>query len=104
MFGVHAVNAINRRLDGIQAGLDRLETSVAKLLKGLKAMHDEINAKLDLLDKATNDIAARIAAISAQIGGGLTKDEAVAVAARLDAEVAKLQGLAADPNNPVPPG
>jgi hypothetical protein len=68
------------------------------------ASNDEIKKLLAAMDAATNAIAARIDALKASIppSGGLSADEAGAIRDSLGAEVAKLQGLAADPANPVP--
>lgn len=55
-------------------------------------------AIITAIDNATNAIAARIQAlVNAQ--GSMSADDKAA----FQAEIAKLQALGADPNNPVPP-
>ena len=68
---------------------------------GLK---EDFASLVSSFDKATNEIAARIDALKAQIpaAGGLSADDAAAIRDQLSAEVARLQGLGADPANPVP--
>lgn len=77
----------------------RIEANTEEIM----ATQLEFDAALGALDAATNDIAADIAALKAQIaGGGLTAEQEADVLAKLDAAAAKLTGLAADPANPVP--
>jgi ABC-type transporter Mla subunit MlaD len=56
------------------------------------------------VNTATNNIAARIAALEAKIAaGGLTADEEANVLSELGSVRTALEALGADPNNPVPP-
>jgi len=72
-----------------------------KAVKIMSGVND-INAVLDDLDKATNDVAARIDALVNAVKPGMTDAEVAAVKQRLSGETDRLRGLAADPNNPVP--
>jgi hypothetical protein len=73
----------------------------------IMAAIDDVNALLSAMNDATNAVAARLAALVAELaaippGTGLTADDVTAVKAKLQAEITTLTGLAADPNNPVP--
>ncbi len=67
------------------------------------AIDQKLSDVLAALDKATNDIGARIDALTAKIGTGMSQADVDAVVSSLQAEVTRLNGLAADPANPVPP-
>ena len=60
----------------------------------------ELKAALAKIDTATDNIAADIQRIKASIVPGMTDAEVAEVQALLDAQVAKLEGLAAE--NPEP--
>lgn len=58
---------------------------------------------LGKLDAETTRIADKVAELVAKIqAGGLTLDEETQVKTALDAELAKLKAIGADPQNPVP--
>lgn len=62
----------------------------------------DINAKLDRVNDATNNIAADIRTLVGQIGTGMTQAEVDAVGARLEASATALEALAAEtPDVPV---
>jgi hypothetical protein len=63
----------------------------------------EMIAKLAEIDAATNNIAADIELLKAQIGVGMTPEQVAEVQAVLDAAAAKLQGVAAVVPEPEPP-
>jgi len=63
----------------------------------------DMNATLAKIDTATNDIAADITALKALIVPGMPQSDVDAVQAKLDAAAARLEGIAADTTNPVPP-
>lgn len=73
---------------------------VAWRTERLRTRMNDADARLDALDKATNGIADRLTQLRDELknAGGLTD----AQAARFDADIAKLQGLAADPTDVVP--
>lgn len=54
------------------------------------------------IDKATNDLAARIESLVASIKSGLTPAEEAAALTQLEALVPVLEGMAASPADPVP--
>jgi hypothetical protein len=62
----------------------------------------ETKAAMGRIDTATNNISTRISALIAKIGTGMTQAEVDEVNAGLSAEADKLEGLAKDPDNPVP--
>lgn len=67
------------------------------------AISQQLADVLVALDTATNDIGARIDALTAKIGTGMSQADVDSVVSSLQNEVTRLNGLAADPNNPVPP-
>lgn len=68
------------------------------------AKQDLFEAALSKIDAATTDIASDLQALRDQIaGGGLSPEVEDAVLAKLDAAAARLEGIAADPADPVPP-
>lgn len=63
----------------------------------------EFNAVMKAIDDETNRIAAKVTDLLQQVAsGGLTATEEAALLETAQAELAKLQGIAADPTNPVP--
>jgi multidrug resistance efflux pump len=62
----------------------------------------EIKDAMARIDAATTAIAARLAKLVGQIGTGMSDADVAAVTAGLTAEATKLEGLGADPDNPVP--
>lgn len=82
--------------DVVHGILDRIEENMAT--------KQDFETLLAAVDEATNKIAARIQALTDKLGqGGMTAEEEAAIKTSLEAEVAKLQALGADPENPVPP-
>jgi hypothetical protein len=67
------------------------------------AISQALTDALAAVDKATNDVAARVTTLAGQIGTGMTQAEVDSVVAQLNTEATKLEGIAADPNQPVPP-
>jgi len=59
------------------------------------ASADTMKAALAAIDTATNNIAADLDALKAQIGTGMSQPDVDAVQATLDATVAKLEAIAA---------
>lgn len=66
------------------------------------AIPKTVEDALDLVDKATNDVAAEITDLSTQISTGMTQADVDAIVTRLTAQATKLEGIAANPANPVP--
>lgn len=64
---------------------------------------EQFDVLRDQINAATNKIAEKIADLTEQLkAGGLTPDEEAAIFADFEAVVATLEGIAADPENPVP--
>lgn len=63
----------------------------------------EIQAVLDQVDTATNEVAADLQALRDQLAGGVTADEATGIQARLTALADRLTVMGKDPENPAPP-
>lgn len=57
---------------------------------------DELNAKLDRIDTATNNIAADLRALKDQIGTGMSDADVEAVNTRLESTAVALEGIAAE--------
>lgn len=62
----------------------------------------ELKAALKKIDTATDNIAADIQRLKDKIVPGMTEAEVAEVQVLADAVVAKLEGIAADPDNPDP--
>jgi ribosome-associated translation inhibitor RaiA len=62
----------------------------------------ELKAALKKIDLATDNIAADITRLKERIQPGMTEAEVAEVQALAEALVAKLEGIAADPDNPDP--
>lgn len=69
--------------------------------KATRIMADLNQAIADLND-ATNSIADRVTALSAQLAGNMTPAQVADAQTQLEAIATRLKGLAADPANPVP--
>lgn len=79
------LNSVHRKLDALIRKADQL-----------MALSQQMTDLLAAIDTATNGVAARLASLAA------ARPDDPALVAALQAEVTKLQGLAADPANPVP--
>lgn len=77
-------------------------TVLLQALGGPMAVPTTVTEALDLLDKATNDVAAEISDLTSQISTGMTQADVDSVVTRLNAASEKLEGLASNPANPVP--
>ena len=62
----------------------------------------ELKAALKKIDTATDNIAADIVRLKARIGTGMSDAEVADVQAEADRLATKLEGIAADPENPDP--
>jgi hypothetical protein len=78
----------DQKLDAIIAQLEHMTMTNAEDVKTLE----------DRIDAATNLIAARIAALAAQIGTGMTQAEVDAVKTSMGAEADKLEALGKSPD------
>jgi len=93
---------VNVRMD------ERVVKQLARIGDALMALKDELEALRVALNDATNQVAARIAALKTQVldllnsPTTITSADATAVEAGFQAEITRLTGLAADPANPVP--
>lgn len=98
----------------VSGSTQRLEASVKLLhekVDRIMAKITDVNTLLDELNTATNDVAADVTAERAELkalreqiaaGTPVSQEQLDAVASRLGSTVARLQALAADPDNPVP--
>lgn len=69
----------------------------------LMAVTQEVRTVLDRLNKATNEIGAKLDRIATQIEeGGMSKQDEADVVTELRGIADRAEGLAADPSNPVP--
>lgn len=85
--------------------LDRLLAPFTVLgrLTALEARMEAFDAALGRIDAATTAVAEEIRELKDQIAaGGLTPEQEADVLARLEAAAARLEGIGADPENPVP--
>jgi len=90
--------AITQSLQRVETVLEVLRQQGVSLMTVASNIQDLIAA----MNTATNAIAARIAALIAQISGGLSASEAESVNAELTTLKTQLEGLGANPDNPVP--
>lgn len=65
-----------------------------------QAMTDALNK----IDADTNALAAVVTDLRSKIGVGMSQADVDAVDAKLAEVATRLEGIAADPQNPVPPG
>lgn len=68
-------------------------------LNSIMAKQEQFDALIGRLNVATNDIAADLTNLKAQIAAGTVSDESLA---RLDSNIAALETLGASTENPVP--
>jgi len=86
------------RLTVILKSIHELKQQGAKILMASA----ELKAALAKIDTATDNIAADIQRLKAKIGTGMSDADVAEVQAKADAIVTKLEGIAADPDNPDP--
>ncbi len=84
----------------IESSLDRIQQKLETTMATLQNFKDLLAA----VDVETNRIAAKIAALVAQLeAGGMTDAEEAEVLAGLSAQVDRLKTIGADSSNPIPP-
>lgn len=84
--------------------LDRMERLMIIQGAQMQKTLEEFNKVLKDLDDATSAVAADLEALKDQLANqGLDPDAEAAVFAKLEMAAARLKGLAADPETPVPP-
>ena len=100
---------IEEHLHLIHNSQHALSRSLAELFHLVRTQGDaqmaisaELVAAIAAIDTATNDVAKRIADLSAQITTQMTPDDVASVVAQLNTEASKLEGIAANPAQPVP--
>jgi len=69
----------------------------------LMAVSTETKAVLARIEQATSDLGVRVAAIQSQIGTGMTDADVAAVNSELGDIASKLDGMAKNPEQPLPP-
>ena len=82
--------------------LDAILEAIRKWEERIMGAYTDITTLLVAVDEHTNEIATRIQALIDQIGAGLTPAQAEEIKIALQAEVAKLDALAANPADPIP--
>jgi hypothetical protein len=92
------IRRVTDRLDDILTSLRALGAQGKQALMASA----EIKAALAKIDTATDNIAADIKRLKALIVPGMTTAEVAEVQAEADRIAAKLEGIAADPDNPDP--
>jgi len=90
---------IKRDLAALRQAVTALHSQGDKIMAISQALQDAM-AKID---QATNTVAQRITDLSGQISTGMSQADVDAVVSQLNGEADKLNTIAADPNNPVPP-
>lgn len=93
------MGSIEDKLDQLLDAVSKVHVHVGRIQMG----QTEMIAKLAEIDEATNNIAADIELLKAQIAVGMTPEQVAEVQAALDAAAAKLQGVAAVVPEPEPP-
>lgn len=68
----------------------------------VKAMHEEFEAAVDKLEKATTAVGVKLDKLAADIVGGLSAEEAAPIVAELTALGDKLEAMGKNPADPVP--
>lgn len=63
----------------------------------------DTKAAMTRIETATTDLGTRITALTAKIGTGMTDQDVADVNTELGSIAANLEGMAKDPENPVPP-
>ncbi len=84
--------------ESVTGKLDQLLTQGARILMAAA----DLKAALTKIDVATDNIAADLVRLKALIVPGITDAEVAEIQALLDASVAKLEGIAASTDDPVP--
>jgi hypothetical protein len=103
---IHVHGDRDDRSSEVLRKLGDLVTLYQQLLRKVSTMATkaDFDALVVAVNTATNNIAARIAALEAKIAaGGLTGEEEANVLAELGSVRTALEALGADPDNPVPP-
>lgn len=104
---------LDQKLDLLMWHQQEIKRNLSALLRGVAALHtqgdkimaisQELQDAMAAIDTATNNVAQRITDLSGQISTGMSQADVTAVVSQLNAEATKLNTIAADPNNPVPP-
>ena len=89
-------------LHSTQGTMVRALTTIIAQGEAQMAVSQAVIDALAKLDKATNDIAAKLQTLADQIKVGMTQADVDSVVGSINTEADKLEGLAADPANPVP--
>lgn len=97
-----AVKELKRLIESKFIVLDRQIKALRIQGDALMAKSDEILAVLKLIDAATNEIAADLERLRANITDGMTAEQTKAVQDQLVALQTRLEALGVDPENPVP--
>jgi hypothetical protein len=69
----------------------------------LMTMNADTKAVLTRIETATTDLGVRVRAIQDKVGTGMSEADVAAVNTELGAIAGNLEGMAKDPENPIPP-
>lgn len=100
---VHVVD--DKALQSVQDRLDLLLTNINRVFaqgEQLMAAADDMKAVLTRIDTATNTVAAELKDLTDKVATSMSPADVADVQSRLAAAATKLEGVAADPNDPVP--
>ncbi len=89
------VGALLPDTSGLRADVTALQAQMEQVM----AKQEDFDARMTAMDDATNEIAKDLQDLRDQLAAGTIPDSAIAT---LDAKIARLQQLGADPTNPVP--
>lgn len=97
------IQTVTGRLTNLSARLDSI-IHPKPVPKGARmAVPASLSAAISAINDDTNQLATVVTDLRSQIGVGMSQSDVDAVNAQLGAIATHLQGIAADPNNPVPP-
>lgn len=87
-------------LEQVQGKLNQLLTKEDELMSKVA---QDFEALRVAIDDATNQVAARIGELTGRISNSMSQQEVDTLKAEFHAQADRLNALAQDPNNPVPP-
>lgn len=91
--------ALHDRVDMLESKTHRLE----EVAENQMTFNETMDGRIAAMDTATTAIANELSVLRQQLAdGSLSEAERTAILAKLDAHIATLTQLGADPNNPVP--
>jgi len=92
LFSVHHTHHVDAELMAV----------LLSIKESLMALSDDLTALVSQIDTATNLVADRLAALTAQIKNSMTDDEVSSLKTSLQGEIDKLKAMGQNPENPIP--